>query len=128
MVFFTSTSTPLYSLSWTPTSTGQYAGSCIFLIVLAVVFRSLLFFKARLEQKWLVAEMRRQYIFDSGRVQVKRDMTGGGNTRGTPDAAIVDKDVIVARNAGSAVRPWRISTDGPRAVVDTIIVGVGYLL
>lgn len=26
------------------------------------------------------------------------------------------------------VQPWRISVDGTRAVLDTIIVGIGYLL
>lgn len=26
------------------------------------------------------------------------------------------------------VRPWRISTDVPRAIMDTVIAGVGYLL
>jgi hypothetical protein len=42
MTFFTSTSTPLYSASWTPTSAGQYAGTCIFLIAFATIFRALL--------------------------------------------------------------------------------------
>jgi hypothetical protein len=42
MTFFTSTSTPLYSSSWTPASTGQYAGTCIFLIAFAAIFRALL--------------------------------------------------------------------------------------
>ena len=42
MVFFTSTTTPLFSSRWSPTSTGSYAGTCIFLIALAVVFRGLL--------------------------------------------------------------------------------------
>ncbi|KAL6702817.1 hypothetical protein ACN47E_000903 [Coniothyrium glycines] len=42
MTFFTSMTTPLFSMAWTPKSTGQYAGTCIFLIGLAAIFRSLL--------------------------------------------------------------------------------------
>ncbi|ETN44397.1 uncharacterized protein HMPREF1541_10577, partial [Cyphellophora europaea CBS 101466] len=42
MVFFTSIHTPLYSSAWTPSNAGQYAGTCIFLITLAAIFRALL--------------------------------------------------------------------------------------
>ncbi|KAK4495005.1 hypothetical protein PRZ48_013332 [Zasmidium cellare] len=42
MVFFTATNTPLFSFSWIPDTTGQYAGTCIFLIALAAIFRALL--------------------------------------------------------------------------------------
>lgn len=28
----------------------------------------------------------------------------------------------------SMARPWRISTDVPRAILDTVIAGIGYLL
>lgn len=42
MTFFTSTSTPLYSMSWTPSSAGKYAGTCIFLIAFGTIFRALL--------------------------------------------------------------------------------------
>ncbi|KAF2170464.1 hypothetical protein M409DRAFT_64196 [Zasmidium cellare ATCC 36951] len=42
MTFFTATNTPLFSFSWIPDTTGQYAGTCIFLIVLAAIFRALL--------------------------------------------------------------------------------------
>ena len=42
MTFFTSQTTPLYSSAWVPTTYGQYAGTQIFLIVLAVIFRGLI--------------------------------------------------------------------------------------
>ncbi|KAF2627258.1 hypothetical protein BU25DRAFT_410875 [Macroventuria anomochaeta] len=45
MTFFVSTSTPLWSTSFTPHNTGEYAGVCIFLIALAVMFRLLLAFR-----------------------------------------------------------------------------------
>ncbi|EMD88894.1 hypothetical protein COCC4DRAFT_31949 [Bipolaris maydis ATCC 48331] len=42
MTFFTSTTTSLFSASWTPTTPGQYTGTCIFLIALAALFRALI--------------------------------------------------------------------------------------
>jgi len=45
MTFFYSIVTPLFSNTWTPATTGQYAGTCIFLIVLAAVHRSLVAFR-----------------------------------------------------------------------------------
>lgn len=45
MTFFYSLMTPLFSAAWTPATTGQYAGTCIFLIVLAVVHRALVAFR-----------------------------------------------------------------------------------
>lgn len=42
MTFFTSTATPLYSMSWAPSSAGKYAGTCIFLIAFGTIFRALL--------------------------------------------------------------------------------------
>lgn len=40
----------------------------------------------------------------------------------------VEEDVVVVRKRGMATRPWRFSTDPLRAVMDTVIAGVGYLL
>ncbi|CAF9925788.1 MAG: hypothetical protein GOMPHAMPRED_003968 [Gomphillus americanus] len=56
MVFFTSSTTPLYSWSWTPSNQGQYAGTCIFLIVLAAIFKGLLFLRI---STWSVTEVKR---------------------------------------------------------------------
>ncbi|KAF5007837.1 hypothetical protein FDECE_5863 [Fusarium decemcellulare] len=41
MVFFISTTTPLWTKSFTPSTTGQYAGVCMFLIAFATVSRML---------------------------------------------------------------------------------------
>jgi copper transporter 1 len=45
MVFFYSTITPLFTDTWTPSGTGPYAGTCIFLIILAVIHRALIAFR-----------------------------------------------------------------------------------
>lgn len=126
MVFYTSTSTPLYSASWIPSGTGQYAGTCIFLIVLAVIFRGLLSLKAIVQRKWQQNEMNRQYVLGSGNVQVDgRALQDGGMEK---TILIRSEDGAVVRNGSSGLRPWRISTEGPRAILDTVIVGVAYLL
>ena len=60
MTFFASTVTPLYSKAWTPSSTATYAGTCIFLILLATSFRALFALRGIQERKQGLAELRRQ--------------------------------------------------------------------
>lgn len=50
MTFFTSTSTPLYSNAWKPSTTGQYALTCLFLVLLCIVFRCILAARCNLPQ------------------------------------------------------------------------------
>lgn len=45
MNFFSATTTPLFSMSWAPNSIGAYAGTCIFLILFAALFRALVIFR-----------------------------------------------------------------------------------
>lgn len=129
MVFQTNNATPLYSSSWTPNSAGAYAGTCIFLVVLAIIARVLLALKNRQETYWLDRDARRRYVAVNGKEtlseQVSRD----------PDAKQmvlsengVEETVFVVAKHGSMTRPWRFSVDPVRAVMDTVIFGVGYLL
>ncbi|KAH7070691.1 Ctr copper transporter family-domain-containing protein [Paraphoma chrysanthemicola] len=60
MVFFSSTTTPLWSSYFTPHNTGQYAGICIFLIAFATIFRLLVAFRVNIFAVLDAAE-RRQY-------------------------------------------------------------------
>jgi hypothetical protein len=128
-VFQNDMATPLFSTAWTPTSTGTYAGTCIFIIVLSVLFRILLAGKAYLEARWLDREMNRRYVVvqgrDSVKEQVSRDhhakhaiLTENGVEEGV---AVVEKKTVVTR-------PWRVSVDPIRAGIDVVIAGVGYLL
>ena len=101
MTFFTSSTTSLYSTSWTPTSTGQYAGTCIFLIVLAAIFRALL--AARLNIIGILATFGRQ-------------RTGGYMSS-------------CAETSKSAThRPWRANEAVILAFIDVVLAGIGYLL
>lgn len=101
MVFFTSTGTPLYSKAWTPGSAGTYAGTCIFLIALAFIFRGLLAIRCRFTELW-------------------NRSTGNDFWRNATDLEL--------GAAGQKREPWRINKALTRAILDTILAGVSYLL
>jgi copper transporter 1 len=101
MTFFTSTSTPLFSNSWTPASTGQYAGTCIALIVLATTFRALL--AVRLNIIEILAAIERRH-------------SGVGDYP------------YIAGLKPTAQRPWRAKEAVMLASMDVVLAGVGYLL
>lgn len=129
MTFFTSTSTPLYSAMWSPTSVGGYAGTCIFLIVLATIFRGLLAVKAWKETAWLDAEFNRRYVTVAGKLpKSERISADSDSKRMILTENGVEEDVIVVKKRSMGIRPWRITTDPVRAVMDTVLAGVGYLL
>ena len=101
MVFFTATTTPLYSVSWKPSSTGQYAGTCIFLIALAVAMRALVALRVNFLGAWDTHSFRRGADAFDGAVRESR-----------PNAS----------------RPWRINEAAARATLDLVLAGVSYLL
>jgi copper transporter 1 len=103
MTFFTSTETPLYSKDWTPDGAGQYAGTCISLIALAFIFRGLLALRMRLPMLW------------NRRMSVERQ----------DDAKDLEWD---ATATDRAKEPWRVNEALARAILDTILAGVSYLL
>jgi len=130
MTFYTSTSTPLFSTLWTPASTGSYAGTCIFLIVLAVLFRGLLAVKAWREAAWLDAEFKRRYVAVQGKGTLAERMRGSEDTEKTMVLSEngVEEEVVVVKRRGDETRAWRWAVDPVRAGMDTVIAGVGYLL
>jgi copper transporter 1 len=102
MAFFTSTETPLYSKDWTPSGAGQYAGTCIFLIVLAFIFRGLLALRMRLPVLW--------------------------DRRTSVDYQKDAEDLECGAAGDRAKEPWRVNKALARAILDTILAGVSYLL
>ncbi|KAL5353296.1 hypothetical protein ACLOAV_001332 [Pseudogymnoascus australis] len=114
---------------WTPTGTGSYAGTCIFLIILAVVFRIMLALKSRQEARWLDAELHRRYVAVAGKQGLKETIAAHKDAKSLVLSENgVEEEVLVVQRSGETARPWRLSVDPLRAVVDTIIAGVGYLL
>jgi hypothetical protein len=129
MTFFTSTLTPIYSAAWTPTSTGGYAGTCIFLVMLATLFRGLLAVKEWKETAWLDAEFNRRYVSVAGKPRMSDRISADSDSKKmilTENG--VEEDVVVVKKRSITTRPWRITTDPVRAIIDTVIAGVGYLL
>ena len=51
MVFTNAHNIPLYSTAWTPNSAASFAGTCIFLVILASILRCPFAFKPVLESK-----------------------------------------------------------------------------
>lgn len=122
--------TSLYSAAWTPNSAGGYAGTCIFLVILAVVFRMLWAAKVLLEIKWIAQARNRRYVL------VKGQSTETAKIDRDPDAKIgslvtvngLEENVKVVTAGPRTVIPFRLSVDLPRAFLFMIISGVGYLL
>ncbi len=100
MTFFTSTSTPLYSMSWMPASTGQYAGTCIFLIAFATIFRAILATRINFFEVLAVVKKRR------------------GESLSYPDKA---DDKFTKRT-------WRVNEAVILACTDVVLAGMSYLL
>jgi copper transporter 1 len=129
MGFLTATNTPLYSASWTPSSAGAYAGTCIFLIILSILFRVIFTLKTYLEMKAMESALKRRYVVVAGEKAVvdkvaddANSMTGILTTNG------LQEDVRIVSAPVSHIQPWRFSVDLPRALLMTIAEGVGYLL
>jgi hypothetical protein len=87
-------------MSWTPKSEGQYAGTCIFLILFAVLFRALLGFRINFFP-----------ILKAIRERKNRDLI-----HSYPPEKI------------ALMRPWRANEAVMLATIDVVIAGCGYLL
>jgi len=129
MVFFNSHSTPLYSMGWMPSGAGGYAGTCIFLIFLSVILRLLMVTKAMMEARWRDQAWKRRYIVVDGRTPASERLSKDPDAKnGILTANGVEETVRIVQNAVSGVQPWRFSVDLPRAMMVTVMGGVGYLL
>ena len=115
---------------WTPTSVGSYAGTCIFLILLAISLRGLSVFSYLLEKRWADCERQRRYVVVQGRPSVAESVNADASAK---KAVLVsergsEESVRVVSREVRAVMPWRFSVDLPRAALKMVMAGVGYLL
>ncbi|KAF2724682.1 Ctr-domain-containing protein [Polychaeton citri CBS 116435] len=129
MVFFSSESTPLFSSAWTPTSHGGYAGTCLFLIALAIISRIMMAFRALAERHWrLEAAGRRRTAYRSHSEHTE------GHRHDEEESVLGipshEKHMGVGNSAPTAlfVTPWVFSIDVPRGVLYFVQAGVSYLL
>lgn len=129
MAFFTATNTPLYSTSWTPSSAGAYAGTCIFLIILAIILRSLFTAKSYLEARAIKSALKRRYVVVADQqTPHEKAFNDSGSATGILTANGVQENVRVVEAPVHVIAPWRFSVDLPRAAIMTAVAGVGYLL
>lgn len=129
MEFFNAENTPLYSSGWTPSSTGAYAGTCIFLIVLAILFRSLFAAKHILEARWADQAYNRRYVVVAAKQPKSEQYQSDADSKtGVLTANGVEENVKVVHRPTHAVQPWRFSVDLPRSALVVLIAGIGYLL
>ncbi|KAK7962039.1 uncharacterized protein PG986_002864 [Apiospora aurea] len=113
MVFFQSVTSPLFAKAWTPAGPGAYAGTCIFLIVLATLHRVLIAV--------------RNLVFETG---------PHGHRKLDPDEEEAAYMRRYGRSAGVLARirralhdnPFRIATETARAFSEVVVGGIGYLL
>jgi len=130
IAFQNSQFTSLYSAAWTTTSPASYAGSCIFLLVLAIVNRLLLASKTAIERRWVATALARRYIFVAGQTpeseRIDQDPDAKAHT--LISAQGVEEKVKVVRRTSRGPIPWRFSADLPRALLLVVIMGVTYLL
>lgn len=130
MTFFNSHTTPLFSNAWTPTTCSAYAGTCIFLIILASILRLLFAFKASLDCRWQAQARQRRFV------KVVGQDTEGDRIESDPAAKNgvlltingVEENVKVVQAQTKGRQAFRLSVDVPRATLVTVMAGVGYLL
>ncbi|KAI1205201.1 Ctr copper transporter family-domain-containing protein [Annulohypoxylon truncatum] len=114
MVFFQSVTTPLYSSAWTPQGQGSYAGTCIFLIVLALVHRILIAGRA--------------IIFDSNQALSRRRKDISSDSDEYPGSKSDLESMGERFRSQWSGHPFKVATETARALLEVIIGGIGYLL
>lgn len=107
MTFFEATNTSLFSTSWTPANAGQYAGTCVFLVALAIAFRGLI--AVRSNMSFFASRSMRQDIGEG----LLHPYDG------------VDEGLKVGHRSHWS---WTAKECLTRAVLDTVLGGVSYLL
>ena len=128
MAFFAATNTPLYSAAWAPRNAGQYAGTCIFLIILAITLRAIFTAKSFLDAKALESALKRRYVVVAGEKGAREAANDASSMTGILTTNGVQEDVRVVSAPVKTTQPWRFSVDLPRAALMTVATGVGYLL
>ncbi|KAK9260263.1 Ctr copper transporter [Lipomyces tetrasporus] len=124
MSFHTSASDFLFATGWTPSSTGQYAGICIFLIVLAVMYRFLHVLKHRTERYFSARTLLNMRNIATTTNHLQTDTYADSLEKSAAEATVQSEHPLQFRN----VRPWRVSVDVPLSLIQLVLSAVSYLL
>lgn len=132
MTFFTSVTTPLYSTAWTPTSDGVYAGTCVFIIVLAVSHRVLIALRN------ILSEPAGHSAAAAAAAARRRLKAEGGAPQSASSNDGHEEDVYPSRNGTPSFvyrirqsmrqNPFRVASETVRGLAEVFISGIGYLL
>ena len=125
MSFTSGPGTMLYSMEWMPMNTGSYAGTCIFLVVLGIIYRGLTAGKAAWEHQRASAELQRRVIVVRGKADAGSERVSTPGTLVTKEGS---EDVRILSRTGGHTPPWRLSSDLTRATFVLVLAGIGYLL
>lgn len=123
MTFFTGKGTALFSSDWVPSSTGAYAGTCIFIIILAFISRLISITKHSMEKSWQRKTLDARSIIIAGR-NGELERLNGKEKPGSDNTLQFQRTQALSRYAV----PFRLSVDVPRALMFTLQAGLGYLL
>lgn len=121
MTFFNSINTPLYTIAWKPTTTLQYAFTCLFLVLLCIVCRGLLAARCNLPQLLAYSKTRQH-------------AKGPTSCCAEEDGDLVEKQLrsgVALDSPEERGDGGRRSTVGEvmfRAILDTLLALVSYLL
>lgn len=128
MTFYESLNTPFLFSSWKPTTTAEYAGTCIALIFFAALLRILISLKSTLERSvWVPRPKAHDHAAGSA--------AGGGDpfeaAAGGEGAKEWERPMTFSSESGRFIRAWRATSIGTRlgmGAYEAVIVGVGYVL
>ena len=85
-----------------------------------------------IEAHWLDRELARKYILVAGREPLAQRLASdeGKRTVVISENGTEENVELVQRKDGGMIRnrPWRLSVDAPRAALDVLVAGIGYLL
>lgn len=127
VIFHTTMSTSLFSEAWTPRTSGQYAGTCIALVVFTIILRALIAFKPRLEAAvWNT----RDRSPERGRLLVRGDdeaqKEGQRVERDSAELSSQAKTPHQKNGVGHFLR--EVGSSISKALYDVVIAFLGYLL
>ncbi|KAI0163836.1 Ctr copper transporter [Xylariaceae sp. FL1272] len=118
MVFFSNMTTPLWSWSWRPKNASEYAGTCIFLIAFAIIYRFLLAFRS------VVFDHNKNLVSHTYLAELeKKDSLGAKQIR-PPQIG----NVRQLLRESSERTPFKVIREAGRALLEVVIVGISYLL
>ncbi|KAK9379725.1 Ctr copper transporter family-domain-containing protein [Kockiozyma suomiensis] len=126
MTFHSNIADYILSTGWTPDNRGQYVGTCIFLIVLAIIYRATHVIKHRTERYLISRALVKSVpvVLGEDSDVEKYVAASASGSLAAPDSQRLPSRPFDFTHA----RPWRVSIDIPLSVIQFFLSGISYLL